>query len=331
MRGRWYLVAAPVALLVVAAAGVYLYRQASSARQPAPAPAKDAPAAYTGSDVMLDGKIQAVTLQAVAAPMEGMIENFYADAGDEVYEGELIAQVRSAALDVARDRAALDAENARSKVTDTEAMIVSARLEAARAEADAARSKASFDQASKAWDRQKLLLDAGATPRLTAEKAQREFENSKRESEAAATLARNAQSRLEALQRELDTAKKAADEAQKDLDHAAAQASTGEVHSPVNGVVVARRGQPGEQVDRSMLDLFQIATDLSRLAVVLEPPPPVLARMRPGQQAAVTVAESPNPLAGQVKSMDQGKVTVEFANPDPAVKPGMTARVRIVF
>jgi len=57
----------------------------------------------------------------------------------------------------------------------------------------------------------------------------------------------------------------------------------------------------------------------------------VLARVHPGLQAAVTVAESPNPLAGQVKSVDQGKVVVEFANPDPVVKPGLTARVRIVF
>ncbi len=302
-----------------------------AARQPAPAPAKPASTVYAGSDATIEGQIQALAVESIAAPIEGKIESFHAEPGEEVFEGQLLAQVRSAALDTARERASLDADHAKSRLTDLEGSIVSARLEAARAEAEASRARSDFERAAKVWERQRMLLEAGATPRLTAEKAQRDYETASREQEAVAILARNAQSHFETLQADLEGAKKSVEETQKDLDQALSQVASGEVHSPVNGVVVARRGQAGDDVNRSMADLFRIATDLSRLEVVLEPPPPVLARIHAGQQAAITVAESPNPLSGQVKSVDQGKVVVEFANPDPVVKPGLTAHVRIVF
>ncbi len=331
MRGRWFVILGSTALLLVGLFSLYLWRQTIAARQNAPVPARATPAVYAGADATLEGRIQALAVQPIPVPIEGKIEAFHAEPGDEVFEGQLLAQVRSAALDANREKASLDADHAQARLTDLEGAIVAARLEAARADADASRARSDFERASKIWERQKMLLEAGATPRLTAEKAQRDYDTASREQEALATLAKNAQSRLEALQADLEGAKKAVDETQKDLDHALAQIASGEVHSPVNGVVVSRRGQPGEDVDRSMQDLFQVATDLSHLDVVLEPPPPVLARIHPGQQAAITVAETPNPLSGQVKSVDQGKVVVEFANPDPVVKPGLTARVRIVF
>jgi multidrug resistance efflux pump len=331
MRGRWFVLLGSAALVTVGLISLYFWRHAVSARQPAPVPAKAAPAVYAGNDATFEGKIQALAVQSIGAPIEGKIEAFHAEPGDEVFEGQLLAQLRSAALDTDREKASIDADQARSRLTDLEAEIVSARLEAARAEADAGRARSDFERAAKAWERQKMLLEAGATPRLTAEKAQRDYETASREQEAVGTLARNAQSRFESLQAELEGAKKLVDEKQQDLDHALSQVASGEVHSPVNGVVVSRRGQPGDDVNRSMQDLFVVATDLSHLEVVLEPPPPVLARMHAGQQAAITVAETPSPLSGQVKSVDQGKVVVEFANPDPVVKPGLTARVRIVF
>jgi len=272
-----------------------------------------------------------MTVQSVPAPIEGKIESFHAEPGDEVYEGQLLAQVRSAALDTVEERAALDAESARTRLGNLEAALSTARLEAARADADAGRARSEHDAASKIWQRQKLLLSEGATPRLAAEKAAREFEGTKRDAEALATLASIAQSRVEALRSDLEAARKALDDKTQELEQARADVATGDVHSPVNGVIVGRRGQPGEEVNRAMTDLFQIATDMSRLEVVLEPPPPALARFRTGQPATVTVAESATALAGQVKAIDSGKVTIEFANPDPAVKAGLTAHVRIVF
>jgi len=201
---------------------------------------------------------------------------------------------------------------------------------ASRASADASRSRSEFERSEKLFERQKMLLAEGATPRLTFEKAQREYEAAKTEYEGLSTLAQNAESRLDQLQKELDGARKILEEKSRELEDTQAENAAGEVHSPANGVIVARRGQQGDDVDRSMPDLFQIATELSRLEVLLEPAPPVQARIKTGQTAAVQIAENAgDPLPGLVKSVDQGNVIVEFANPNPAIKPGLTAHVRI--
>jgi hypothetical protein len=79
-----------------------------------------------------------------------------------------------------------------------------------------------------------------------------------------------------------------------------------------------------------MDDLFQIATELSKLEVLIEPDPAQAQRIRAGQEASVIVADVPGEsLPGVVKSIENGKAIVEFANPSPLVRPGLSAQVRI--
>jgi multidrug resistance efflux pump len=83
-------------------------------------------------------------------------------------------------------------------------------------------------------------------------------------------------------------------------------------------------------VNQDLKDLFQIAVELSSLEVVVEPEPPVLERIRPGQEAVIQVAEIPGEgLPGKVREIKSGQVVVEFVSPSPAVQPGLTAQVRI--
>jgi len=86
----------------------------------------------------------------------------------------------------------------------------------------------------------------------------------------------------------------------------------------------------GEEVSAGMEALFQIAVDLSRLVVTLHPTPAEMRLLTPGQPALVYVAEmGGEALAGQVTEMSVGKAVVEFANPSPDVRPGLTAQVLI--
>jgi FKBP-type peptidyl-prolyl cis-trans isomerase 2 len=57
--------------------------------------------------------------------------------------------------------------------------------------------------------------------------------------------------------------------------------------------------------------------------------PPVLARVRPGQEALVYTPELPNPIPARVKEIEGTQVVVEFTSPDPTLLPGATAQVRI--
>jgi HlyD family secretion protein len=328
MRGKGFVVIAMVALAVVIGGSIYAYRRTVTAK--APAPATPAPAVFTGSEITLEGRIRAISVQAIPAPMEGRVESFHAEVGDEVYEGQILALVKSQTLETAREKAEIDLENAQTRVNNLEGALASARLEASRADADASRARSEAERTAKAYQREKILLAEGATPRLKFEKAERDYNQARTEHESLDTLAKNAQSRLEVLQRDLDAARKVLNERTEQFEDAKGDAASGEVRSPVNGVLVGRRGVAGDDVDPAMSDFLQIATDLSRLEVVLEPPPPVLARIKPGQQAFVAVAEhATDPLPGSVKAVDAGKVIVEFANPDPLVKPALTAHVRI--
>ncbi len=210
--------------------------------------------------------------------------------------------------------------------------LIAARLEASRAEADAARARAEFERARKLFERQQMLYREGATPRLVFEKTQKESDNAQAEHTSLVEAARVSGDRVSRLAKDLEGARSALAEREQELEDAKEALLATEVHSPVDGIVVARRGAPGEEINRSVEDLFQIAVDLGALEVALEPEPPVLARLRPGQPALVFVAEAAaQGLPGAVKQVNDGVAVVEFTSPDPAVKPGLTAQARITI
>ncbi len=143
-------------------------------------------------------------------------------------------------------------------------------------------------------------------------------------------VASGAESRLTSLQQTLENTRKNLETRTEDLEAAKARVDAGQVFSPVNGVVISRRGQPGDDVNPTMHDLFRIGTDLTNLVVVVEPPPPALPKIQPGMAALVLSADVPGEaLSGTVSKVENGRVTVEFATPTPIIRPGHTAQVRL--
>ena len=67
----------------------------------------------------------------------GTIDAFEADVGDEVFEGQVLAQVGSAGLESERSEAAAAVEKAQNRVEDAQRVVTMAQLEAARTNADA--------------------------------------------------------------------------------------------------------------------------------------------------------------------------------------------------
>ena len=325
MRGKWALFAG-VAILAAAGAGAYSWYRSSA--PPPKAAVQTAPA--VGPEVSLAGKIVAKTLIPVAAPIKGVVEQYHVEVGQEVFEGQILARIKSEALDGSREAAQLAAESAKTKVNNIEYAITAARLEASRASADAARARGEFDRLDKLFQRQKMQVAEGALPRQVFDKTQKEYASAKTESENLQIMAQSAEKRIEQLQNELDAAKKLLDEKNEDLEEAKTQIASGEVLAPAAGVVTSRRGDAGEEVDPSVKDLIRIATDLSTLEVVVEPGSAELAKIKPGQPAMVRIAELPDQaLEGAVKRVENGQVYIEFANPSPEVKPGLTAQATI--
>jgi macrolide-specific efflux system membrane fusion protein len=328
MRGRWLLVWGIVVLAGVAAGALFLlHRPPKSAVRPQE-PAL--PSAAPAGEISVVGKIWPQHVVPIPAPISGTLEQFFADVGQEVFRGQLIARIRNEGLESDREAAAAEVDRIRSRVGDLESSIVAARLEATRARADAARAKSAYEKAEKNHVRQQTLLRAGATPRLTFEASQRELESAKADYEALEPVARNADDRLSTMRADLDIARRQLQNKNEALEDAKADLAAGEVHCPVDGVVISRNGMEGGEVASGAQELFQIGVDLSQLEAVAEPEAPVLDRIKAGQAAFLQIEEiAGQGLPGSVREIRGAQVIVDFVSPNPAIKPGLTAQVRI--
>jgi multidrug resistance efflux pump len=327
VRGKWFVLSASVTLLaLVGIAVTMLSRVSANKTKPAP-PTTQAPPPV---EVRLSGKIRAQSVVSVAPPVEGAVGALFADVGQQVFEGQLLARITNEGLETGQQMAQKVLDNAQSRVSTLESEIVSARLEASRARADANRASNEFDRMSQVFRRQQMLLAEGATPRLTYDKSSRDFEAAQSESRILEQVAAQAESRLNELIKSLDAEKRALADKSAEMETAKARAVATEVVSPVQGMIVARTGEVGQSVGPDKADFFQIATQLSQLEVVLDPDPPAMRRIRLGQPALVTLPEQGSDgMLGAVKAIQGAQVIVAFTSPNPAVKPGMLAQVRI--
>jgi multidrug resistance efflux pump len=329
MRGKWLLISVAVVLAAVAAGALALWWRERPRQSANPAKAAPPPVAVSGA-VTLTGKIQAQHVTLVGTPVEGTVEEFLADVGQEVFEGQLLARITNTGLETTHEKARNEAESASSRLSRLEGALSAARLEASRASADRTRARAELERTRKSHLRQKLLHSEGATPRLAFERAEREFAAAEADAASRDEVAKVADERVASLLKDIDAARRVLDDKNRELEDAQSQLDAEQVHAPVDGIVVGRRGLPGDAVNRDVKDLFQIAVDLGLLSVVLTPEPSVAAAIRPGTPATIQIAElGGEALQGAVAAVAGDKVTVEFASPTPLIKPGMTASVRL--
>ena len=322
-RNRILALAGIAALVAVATLVAAHYR---TAQPPAKTPPVSDPAP---AEITLTGRVQARSVLNVRAPIEGVIERFLADVGDDVFEGEVLAHIKSAKLDANQETAQDGAERAQARLHDLETSLIAARLEASRARADAIRTRAELDRAERNYTRQKLLMREGATPRLVFEKAEKDYNTLKTDAGSIEQLARGAEDRLTSVTKDLDAARAIAQARAEELDDARAELAAGDLHAPADGTVVGRNGQPGESVNRAASDLFQIAVNLNQLQVVLSVDPKTLERIHPGAPALIQIAEAPDAITASVREVKSGQVFVDFTSPSPAVRPGLTAQVKL--
>ena len=325
MKGKWALYGVAAIALGIGAGALSLRKR------PAPLPPSRASAAVVpaANEVTLQGKIRAQHVVGVAAQASGIVEAFLVEPGQEVFQGQVLARIGAQGLESAREVAAAGVERAQEQVNKAEAAVTSARLEVSRAEADVQRGQMTLDRAEKTYQRQRTLLAAGATPRLTFEKAEHEYESAQQEFTAVDAAARSGREHVQAALKQVEAAKRIVEDKAGQLEEAQADLQAAEVHSPVDGYVISRQGEAGKPADEFGEEFFRIATDLSALEVTVEPAPHVLKRMHPGQQALVLLLDlQSSAMEGIVNKIGDTQVIVEFTSASPAIKPGMLADVR---
>jgi multidrug resistance efflux pump len=221
-------------------------------------------------------------------------------------------------------------DRTQEQVNRAETAVAGARLEQSRADAEAQRARFAMERAEATSSRQQLLFAQGATPRLVYDKAQREYDAAKTEFTAMDKAARATAERVQSALQEVASAQKILAGENQRLEESQAAFEAADVHSPVDGLLVGRNGEVGKTAQEFGDNLFQIATDMYALEIALEPEPPVLKRIRPGQPALVLIPDLQSAgITGDVKEIKGTQVVVEFNSTIPAIRPGMVADVRL--
>ncbi|MBM3785749.1 MAG: HlyD family efflux transporter periplasmic adaptor subunit [Acidobacteria bacterium] len=330
MKGKWALFGG-ITVFAAALAGAFaVWKRQQPPPPPPPQVKQEQP---VSSDFSIQGKVEAREVIGVKAPSDGTIEEYLVIVGEEVFEGQLLARIKNPSLEAEKERAKEAADKAQERVNTLESQLLAARLESARARAEVSRVQDDFARTDRIAQRESILNKEGATPRLKYEKAVSEFQTARLEYESSQARQKIADTRVTDLIRDIEASKKTAEDKTNALEEVESDLQSTLIHSPADGIVLDRRGDAGADVKKAEDDVFRIATDLGQLQVVIEPPPPVLAKLAPGMPAMVFLAENAGEsLNAEINRIDKdGRVVIFFGSPDPSIKPGVTAQVKIAL
>ncbi|HEX2918088.1 MAG TPA: efflux RND transporter periplasmic adaptor subunit, partial [Edaphobacter sp.] len=251
--------------------------------------------------VTATGTVNPVLNIIVGTYVSGVIQDLYCDFNTRVTKGQLCAKIdpRPYQTIVDQDRANV-----------------------AMAKAQLLKDQASLAYAELTFSRQQSLLQSGIT-------SQEAFDNAR--SLRDSLKAQVALDQASILQR------------QAELENAEVNLAYTDIRSPVDGMVIQRNITIGQTVAASFQTptLFLIATDLTKMQVDTNVSESDLAHLTEGRPATFTVESFPNRVfqgtVVQVRQAPQSiqnvityDVVVAVQNPDLALRPGMTATVRII-
>jgi HlyD family secretion protein len=255
-------------------------------------------------NVSASGSLKPTRAVDVGSELSGTLKTVLVRENDRVEKGQLLAQLDTSRLDEA--------------VLKSHAAVVSAEARVAQMEATLAENRANL-----ARMQQVAELSGGKVPART-------------ELESAAAAVKRADANLKSARAEVSQAR-----ALLKADETNIRKAT--ITSPVDGVVLSRKVEPGQTVVAAMTTpvLFNIAEDLTQMELHVNVDEADVARVAAGQEASFTVsAWNDRKFPARVARVDLGSTmtdnvvtyttVLDVANDDLALRPGMTASAEIV-
>lgn len=253
--------------------------------------------------VSATGNLQPTNQVDVGSELSGIIDTVLVDINDQVKKGQVLAR-----LDVSK----LNDQIARSR-----AALVAAEAGVRQAEATVIEARASLQRLQEVF-----RLSGGKVP------SRSEMEN------AEAAMAR-AEANLAAAAASVSQARATLSSDETNL----AKAS---IRSPINGVVLARKVEPGQTVAASLQApvLFTLAEDLSQMELQVNVDEADVGQVKAGQQASFSVDAYPGrkypasiSRVSYGSQVNEGVVSyptvLKVSNDDLSLRPGMTATAQI--
>lgn len=254
--------------------------------------------------VAATGTLQPTKSVDVGSELSGTLVSVLVQENDLVKKGQILAKLDTAKLQDA--------------VTKSTAALAVAEATVAQAEATVTEAKASLSRMRKV-----AKLSGGKVP------AETELETAEAVLQRAKANAKSARASVIQAQATLKT-----DET---------NLTKGTIRSPVNGVVLARKVEPGQTVAASMSTpvLFTLAEDLKTMELQVKVDEADVGNVKLGQKASFTVAAWPGrDFPAKIQRVGIGstvtdnvvtyKTVLTVDNDDLALRPGMTANATIV-
>lgn len=313
------------AALIAGGAGVWFYTAGQA--PPPPPPVHSAPAMPIGVGAL--GRVEPASRIRKLNQPGGLavtrLERLLVSEGDEVREGQLLAEFADAHL---KDAAAQQAE---ASVAELRAALTRVREAGRPSEIAAQRARiaaiaAQEEIARREATRTDRLVPSGAGSEAAAERNRFVlFRLSAERAQAEADLQTLATAREEDVR--LAEARLAAAEAA--LVKARADAELARVRAPIPGTILRVFARPGDQVGND--GLLEMA-DLSRMDVVADVFETDLGRLRPGMMAEVTIPGERQRVAATLREIGWQVRRTTQAGTDPvAAVDSRTVEVRLTL
>jgi HlyD family secretion protein len=254
--------------------------------------------------VSATGNLQPVNQVDVGSELSGTVDSVRVDDNDRIRKGQVLATLDTAKL--------------RDQIIRSRAALASAEARVLQAEATQAEARANLARLQEV-----SRLSGGKVP-------------AKAELAAAEATAKRAEA-------DLGSARASVTEARAQVSSDETNLGKASIRSPIDGVVLARKIEPGQTVAASLQApvLFSLAEDLARMELQVDVDEADIGQVREGQNARFTVdAWSNRQFPARIVRVGLGsqtkdgvvsyKTILQVDNGDLSLRPGMTATAEII-
>jgi len=291
----------------------------------------------------LPGNTQAIQDAPIYARVDGYLRSRYANIGDHVHAGEILADIDTPELDQQVQAAASAVEQARANLDSARQSYHKAVADEHTAEANVRKAKTDLQYFSTELDRYKHLEQQGAVSTEDRDSRLQAYNAGVATLDAAAEAVKSAQASVNSSRAAVNVAQAAMDAAQAQHDQYEATRSFRKVRAPFDGVVTQRNVDAGALItagsNSSNSLLFEVAkTDILRVFVYV--PEQYVSYIHAGEQALLNFDEyQGQDFVGIVSNVSGGiepvsktlQVEIHVPNPDHRLLPGMYAQVHFEF
>lgn len=298
------------------------------------------PAQETES-LTMPGNIGAIQYTTIYARIDGYLKSRMVDIGDQVKQGQVLAEIDAPTTAQKLDQAVADLDEAKAGLLTANAQYKEAiaKLESSKAELD--KGKSNVDYASLTADRWQDLVQRGAVSVQSKDEKVRLLNSQSSQLAADEANVRVSEANLKAAESQVAVAKAKVAAQKANVKRLQAEMNFTKVVAPFDGVITARKVDPGALITQGSmtqnLELFQMAK-IDRLRIYVSVPQRVARYLKNGLDANIIVQEFPDrAFKGKVTNVSGAldpttrtrQTEIQIDNPDHALLPGMYANVQL--